>query len=55
MEHFVQFIPHPITVTVDEIGVLTIGKDDRKYRSYDGGFTTTEAGIHGDFELVETK
>lgn len=52
---FLQFIQHPLTITVDEIGVLTIEKDGNKYRSYDGGFTTDNDGIHGDFELIETK
>lgn len=59
---FKKHIPHPLTVSVDEIGVLTIvvsgWKDgvrtESKYRSYDGGFTTDNEGIHGDFELIET-
>jgi hypothetical protein len=47
-----QFIPHPLKV-VYENNLVRIFKDEIEYRCFNGGFTTSEIGINGDFEEVK--
>lgn len=52
LEKYLEFIPHPMSIHTDEGNVL-IEKDGNTYACFDGGFTTDDKGVHGNFELQE--